>query len=88
MMENDSIGIKILNKVYELSMLRSNESMISAIEKEITKELGFCKVSIMGYLLYFESKGYIKKVSRINKYMIRLKGIEIVQRERAKKTAI
>ncbi|MHC9543315.1 MAG: hypothetical protein AB9903_27710 [Vulcanimicrobiota bacterium] len=84
MMENDGIGVRILKRVYELSLSPSNESMISSIEKDIIKELGFCKVSIMAYLLYFESKGFIKKISRINRYMIRLKGIEIIQRERAK----
>ncbi len=84
MMENDGIGVRILKRVYELSLSPSNESMISSIEKDIIKELGFCKVSIMAYLLYFESKGFIKRISRINKYMIRLKGIEIIQRERTK----
>jgi len=82
MIETDEIAIKILRKVCELSLASCRESTASAIEKDIIKEFGFCKVNVGAYLLYLESKEFVKSIKSIEKYMIRLKGIEAIRNNR------
>ncbi|MHC9543151.1 MAG: hypothetical protein AB9903_26880 [Vulcanimicrobiota bacterium] len=84
MTEADDIGILILKRVCELSLAPSIEPIASVIEKDIIKEFGFCKVNVNAYLLYLESKGLIKKIKSIEKYMIRLKGIEAIKLSQAR----